>query len=335
MSQADISENLTPKETNKEYTKDSETAMPESNISTPTTTPGSGSVSDDTADVPARNGTKLAVEECRSVEIIDETPVNMLIRVFDDDESSNTLNKTKNARNELLYKHGLYELIYGDGNEILRLSETPYGAVSSHEDSGTFTVWVNDDPSIETPPSMEEDVLEAVKDIKEDPDIGIRPLTEIHQTILDTQVRRRVIERLLTAEPFSTVAEHGMITPTNKGWLMHDQLLLTWDGEFHNQSNEDRRYEVSGSGVRKVESVNKAFSLNNRTGQQSVASYGEDAEKTTNRTTVEFGDATHTFGKKEVEFVSRVVWALKNVKPRGLNNEAEAEAEAINNNTVN
>lgn len=282
--------------------------------------------SDDGADVPEKNGATRAVEEGRGVEIIDETPVNMLVRVFEDDGSSNTLNKTKNARNELLYKHGLYDLVYGEGDEILQLSDTPYGAVSSHEESGTFTVWVNDEPSIETPPSMEGDVLEAVRKIKDDPEIGIRPLTEIHQTILDTQVRRRVIDRLLTAEPFSTFVERGMITDTNKGWLIHEQLLLTWEGEFRNQSNEDRRYEVSGSGVRQVESVNEAFSLNRRSGQQAVDTYSEDAAETTSRATVEFGDATHTFGKKEMEFISRVVWSLKNVKPRGLNSGAEDES---------
>ncbi|QLG30001.1 hypothetical protein HUG10_20560 (plasmid) [Halorarum halophilum] len=276
--------------------------------------------SDETVDVPAKNGALQTVEEGRSVEKIDETPVNLLLRVHTD-EGWETRNVTKTNRNVLLYEHGLYDLVYGSGNEILELSQTPYAAVASHEQEGTFTVWVNDEPPIETPPRMEEDVLEAVREILDNERRTIAPLTEIHKTILDTQVRRHVINRLLDEAPFSAFTERGLIDTESRGWLLYDQLLLTWEGEFRNQSNEDRRYEVSGSGVRQVESVNEAFSLSRR-GQQDVTEYGEDGEQTTNdRITVEFGDVTHTFGEKEVAFISRVVWALKNVRPRGSRTE--------------
>jgi|GEM_PF-7099738 len=274
--------------------------------------------SDETTIVPANDGTSLVVEEGRSVDIIDETPVNMLIRVYEDDGSARTTNVSKNARNELLYKHGLYDLVYGQGEQILVLSDEPYAAVASHEQQATFTVWVNDEPPIETPPSMEEDVLEAVREMKESEDT-IVPLTAIHATILNTQVRRHVINCLLDVAPFSAFAERGSIEETDRGWLLHNQLLLTWEGEFRNRSNEERRYEVSGSGVREVESVNEAFELSRRSGQQDVTSYDSDEPSTdpNDRVSIEFDNATHTFGKKEVEFVSRVVWALKNVRPRG------------------
>jgi hypothetical protein len=52
----------------------------------------------------------------------------------------------------------------------------------------------------------------------------------------------------------------------------------------------------------------------------------EDSTDVDDRITVEFGDVTHTFGKKEVEFVSRVVWALKNVRPRGPNCQPSGES---------
>jgi len=275
--------------------------------------------SDETAIAPANDGASLVVEEGRSVEIIDETPVNMLIRVYEDDGSASTTNVSKNARNELLYKHGLYDLVYGQGEQVLVLNQDPYAAIASHEQKATFTVWVNDDPPIETPPGMEEDVLGAVRDMKVSDGDSIAPLTAIHATILDTQVRRHVIKCLLDVAPFSAFAERGSIQEDERGWLLHDQLLLTWEGEFRNQSNEERRYEVSGSGVREVESVNEAFQLSRRSGQQDVTSYDSDEPSTDpdDHVTVEFEGVTHTFGKKEVEFVSRVVWALKNVRPRG------------------
>ena len=261
-----------------------------------------------------------AVEIGNTVTKIHETPVNMLYEVPDGRGGVTTKNMSKTPRNVLLFKHGLYSLVKGDPDEIHVLNQKPYVAVSPTNDESCYVIWVGrDSEPVHTTPDKEKRFLEVVKDLVESRESDcVSEMEELQLEILDSQVRRKVVNKLLDKAPFSDLVEKSIIRKTKRGWLFHDTLLLTWESEFRNKNYKDGGYEVNGSSVSKTNSENKAFRLRQDYGNGPTLDDFEESDTMT-RHTVQFGDEGYTFGQQEFEFVTRAVWALKNVKPRGVN----------------
>lgn len=268
-----------------------------------------------------------ALGDGHDIEVLDDTPVNLFVSFYSHDEGRRvTRNFTNNYRNELLFKYGMYDLVHGDDDTIIVLNQDPYAAISSYGDA-TYTVWVGDEYPVRTAPSMEERVLEAVRDIQQakdadkptpdwtaeisaEEDRPTIPLKEVHQHIIDTQVRRNVVNKLLDHQPFESASERGLVDTTDEGWVFHDELMLTWEGELRNNRDVGDFYQVEGSSVRRVDTANEAFTL------RDVGAEFDD-EHELSRHTVEFDDGEVTFGLSEMEFVTKAIWVLKNVHPRG------------------
>lgn len=269
-----------------------------------------------------------AVEVGRRIKKIHETPVNMLYEVPDGRGGTTTKNLSKTPKNVLLYKHGLYSLVQGDPDEIYVLSQEPYAAVSPTEDDSSYVIWVGEDSTpVHTPPEKERRVLEVIRDIVEDGGMdAIDELEKLQVEILDSQVRRNVVNKLLSQPPFSQLVERGVLEATGRGWLFHGSLLLTWEGEFRNKNDHEGGFEVSGSGVRQVESANDAFRLRQDRGDNPTLDDFEESD-TMSRHKVQFEDGAHTFGRQEFGFVTHAIWALKNVNPRGANAANDNDTE--------
>lgn len=256
------------------------------------------------------NANELTVSDHR-VQIIDETPHNMLVKIAKDDGETNTLNVARNPRNELLYKHGMYKLVHGEPGLIIQFKDSGL-EVQTTEEGGVYVITGDRDP-VHTSPEHERRLLDAIKTLKETGDDT--PLSELYHHILDTQIRRHVVNRLFDVRPFSVLADKGLVEADPRGWLFHDSLLLTWEGEFRNDTR-DTTYSVSGSAVREVESVNEAFTLS--VDQRGTAGTAIDqVSDEVSRHSVEIDGQEYTFGKRETQFVAKAVWAVKNVRPRG------------------
>lgn len=246
------------------------------------------------------------------VNIIDETPHTMLVQLRTPTGRITQQNVSKNPRNILLYKHGMAQLVHGEPGLVVQFKDTDV-QIQTTDEGGVYVIQTSDAESVHTAPKHERELLEAVRDLKEDRNVN--PIKRLHQHILDTQVRRYVLEQVYSVPPFSVLAEKGFVEQTERGWLFHDHLLLTWEGEFRNEGTEDA-YMVSGSGVRQVESANEAFTLSTRTGTPGLEE-ADDDDGEPDRHTAEINGETITFGRLEEEFIAKAVWAVKNVRPRG------------------
>jgi len=247
------------------------------------------------------------------VNIIDETPHTMLVQLQTPTGRITQQNVAKNPRNILLYKHGMAQLVHGEPGLVVQFKDEDI-QIQTTDEGGVYVIRANDSESVHTAPKHERELLEAVRDLKEDGNTS--PIKRLHQHILDTQVRRYVLDSVYEVPPFSVLAEKGFVKQTERGWLFHGHLLLTWEGEFRNEGTEEA-YLVRGSGVRQVESANEAFTLNTRTGTPGLDDEDEEVESEPERHTAEINGETITFGRLEEEFIAKAVWAVKNVQPRG------------------
>lgn len=272
----------------------------------------SGAGTDMSSNLPDTDTVEL-YEDDDGVDIIHETPNSMLLDIDGVDGHSNV---TKNAKNELLYKHGMHRLVHGEPGLVVQFSE--YGLIVQTTDEGGVYVIESeeDDHKVHTSPEQERDLLQAISSIKQDDDP--EPLINLKNHILDNQVRRYVLNRLFEVPPFSALSEKGIVEQTGRGWLFHDQLLLTWENELLNDS-DDTSYAVDGSGTREVSSTNPAFSLTRDLSDddQHDPDLHDYDEEGVNRHNVEIGGTEFTFGTEEVRFVAKAIWAAKNVRPRG------------------
>lgn len=272
--------------------------------------------------LPDTDDAAKAVEVGREVEILDETPVSMFVQYFDHEKGKPVRrNVAKNDRNELLFKHNMYGLIHSDESTIYTVTQEPYAAVSATGDS-TYTVWVGDEHPVQTDPSLEERLLRAVREVQEadegtewtldieSEDARVHPLRELHQHIIDTQVRRNVVNRLLEHPPFSMYRESGILEVEEGGWLFHGMLRLTWEGELRHRRGSEEIERIEGSSTRRVGTENDAFDLEG-------SGPGIEPDDELERHTVKFGDREVTFGMLEMEFVTKAIWVAQNVTPRG------------------
>lgn len=251
--------------------------------------------------LPEADDAVRAVEEGRDVRIIDETPHSMFVEVKADGEWTQ-MNKSKNPRNVLMFKHGMYDLVRGSRREIFEFDTDKLCRIASDQKS-SYTIWVGDREPLNTSPDRESEVLDAVKRTIETG--KAYPIENVYQSIRDSQVRHRVINALLEEAPFSVLRERGTIEADDRGWLIHDHLLLTWEVDLLNDT-DDIGYTVSGSGVSRSQSTNAAFDLNIDVSPDEM-----------DRPEVTLDGKEYKFGAQEMRFIATALWVVKNVNPRG------------------
>lgn len=165
-------------------------------------------------------------------------------------------------KNELLYKHELYELLHPDTNServVLTDEADPrFVAVAPTENDSVYQIWIDDNPyPVMNPPSMAEQVLRGVRDSLDTPSDYER-LNEVYQEIRSTRVRRSVMEKAASLFP------RNEVIPEDEGWNILGIFLLTWDARvFLNTGSIDEQtaYRVAGSGVSETDDEKEFLQL--------------------------------------------------------------------------
>lgn len=166
-------------------------------------------------------------------------------------------------KNELLYKHELYELLHprtSDERVILTDDEQNehFVAIAPTDNDSVYQIWVDDNPyPVMNPPSMAENVLRGVRDALNAP-ADYERLKQVYQEIRSTRVRRKVIEKA------SSLFAQNEVIPTEEGWNILGVFLLTWDARvFLNTSSIDdqKAYRVSGQGVSETDEAKEFIQL--------------------------------------------------------------------------
>lgn len=165
-------------------------------------------------------------------------------------------------KNELLYKHELYELLHPDTKServVLTDEADPrFVAVAPTENDSVYQIWIDDNPyPVMNPPSMAEQVLRGIRDSLDTPSDYER-LNEVYQEIRSTRVRRSVMEKAASLFP------RNEVIPEDEGWNILGIFLLTWDARvFLNTGSIDEQtaYRVAGSGVSETDDEKEFLQL--------------------------------------------------------------------------
>lgn len=166
-------------------------------------------------------------------------------------------------KNELLYKHKLYEILNTDDNNSRVVISDEHDsenmiAIAPTENDSVYQIWLGDNPyPVMNPPSLAENVLKGIRDAIQSPS-DYSKIKEVYHEIRSTKVRRKVIEK--TASMFS----RSEVIQEDDGWNILGIFKLTWDARvFLNTSSvEDQKsYRVSGSGVSEMDDAKEFLQL--------------------------------------------------------------------------
>lgn len=235
-------------------------------------------------------GNPIDVKNADNIEIIKGGDLGNMFLVNVDGKTKHVKNS---PANELLYKHGLYEFLYGGENEKRIINRNnPFVAVKPHHREGEYKVWYNDrDIGVITQPSDEKKLLNGVLDSIEENDYG--RIKEVYDEILSNQVRRQVIS------PLSIVYPRDKVVPINEGWVIRGMFKLTWEAEIYlvGKDLEEGDYKRSGGDVIKKDSPQELITIS--------------PDETIEPKTVKIGDSQHTLTELEMEFISKVEYLLE------------------------
>lgn len=198
------------------------------------------------------------------------------------------------AENVLLYVHELREFLEGERGAVL--SEDPHITVQNTNASSVYRITVDERP-VESMPGQANDVLEALRAAIEEEDID--PILDIYEDIIDSQVRREVVQKLQEALPN---IDEDRIEETNRGWLIDRFYVVDWTASVYvvTDDPDEDDYEIRGGGVGKTDRDHEFVEL--------------VPDSAPERQRVKFGDETVLVGEREMMFLSKVEWLLDRTK---------------------
>lgn len=161
--------------------------------------------------------------------------------------------KANTKKNRLLYKHGLYSLLTGSSGRTV-LQKDPLIAIEPTTNDNVYAIWHGSDSQpVLTPPSKAEKVLQGVLDAIEKNNVS--NIKEVHQYVIENQVRRDVVNKLINLFPHSVIK-------TNEGWTVEGMFLVTWEASVYLVTSDlsEGSYTISG-GVSKIEEKKQFLKL--------------------------------------------------------------------------
>lgn len=175
------------------------------------------------------------------MKVIESNPTNFLVL-----EGGEVESVTRTDTNTLLFDHGLWGLLR-DGTDILTLQGTedePQVTITPGEDAKAFKL----DPDGQDPVYLGEhwkaEFIKKLVATYESDDKSVEPLLNLASHVREMQIDRNEVEALLDVEPFSSA-----VTEQMGGWLIHDNVLLSWENEFYHPGTTSREID-SGSVAR-------------------------------------------------------------------------------------
>lgn len=211
------------------------------------------------------------------------------------DEGQPSLVKA-NTKNVLLYDpedklpfdDGLYGFLTGE--DALVFSEEPEIIVAPTGNQYCYILRV-DGNTVETTPRQAEDVLHAVKSAAIDGEVDL--LLTVHDSIMQTQVRRGVINALLR-----TFDELDRIDSTESGWLVDDFYLVDWTASMYVKHDNPDEADLIRSGSQVVEA--------DRSYEFVQLRLSRDIEAVE----VRLGEEFFRLSEREMLFLAKVNWLL-------------------------
>lgn len=208
------------------------------------------------------------------------------------EDDSDTTFVDGSTENVLLYLHGMRDFL--EGNTGALLSHDPTIALKAASADSVYHITV-EDRTVQSLPSQADDVLLALKATKEDGDL--QPLVDLHREIIDTQVRRDVVNRLL--DPLPNL-DSDRVTITSRGWVIDGFYVLDWTASLYVQSDDGEAFRRGGGSVQSVDKSHEFvdLSLSNNPQRKLVKLDGEKI----------------LLGKKEMRFLSKARWLMERTK---------------------
>jgi hypothetical protein len=194
---------------------------------------------------------------------------------------------------ELPFENGLYEFL--SGQQALVLSEDePEIIVAPTNNEYCYIIRV-DGSTVETTPNQSERVLRSIKDAAIDG--STRSLIEVYRDIMDKQVRRSVVNALL-----STFDGSERIKQTSRGWLVDDFYLVNWKASMYTRRNDPNEpdYKRESGGVKETDRSYEFVQLNLHRDIESV--------------NVAIGGEQYRLTEREMLFLAKVKWLLNRRK---------------------
>lgn len=131
--------------------------------------------------------------------------------------------------NQLVYKHGLHGVLR-EGNEIFTVKTDdgmPDLTITPLDDATEFKIEYGDD-TVHVDKHEKSDFVDALLDAADSDTDGLdhRPILDFASDLFDTDVNPAMVDQ-------AAQALDGDIEVTDKGWLINDVVLLTYDNEFY------------------------------------------------------------------------------------------------------
>jgi hypothetical protein len=227
------------------------------------------------------------------MEIEETTPANYLVI---DDGKHRMIGRSK--QNRALIEENLWGLLK-DGNEIYQLDPDDGVKISviPHEGANEFTLQVGSggDP-VHIGPHNKSLLVAGLVD-NEGEAAKAEAMIRLYDDLREDMVREDVINALAEKPPFVQRVELK-----DGGWLIHGNLLLTWEGDFFHPDTTayDRSGNVLGEGM-------------------SEPAYNLSLDRVTDSVNRELsiGGEEYFLAESEMQFIAKALWAVANA-PRGV-----------------
>lgn len=227
--------------------------------------------------------------------IVDETPTSWLIMTPD----GSTETKTKSSDlNKLLYGHDLFALLeFGDEIWVKDPPEEKSVTIIPGEDAMCYTLRVEGLPDLSLGEHHKTKLIEAMAKIYDEYDgESVTPLLDLYDSIRSDMAREKVLSIFLDA-----LSEK--VEERDNGWFINGHLLLTYEGEMYHPSTHSRKR--SGGRVVSEGSSTQAYSI------RDYANVTEDM-----RREVTLNGEKYRLTDREMKFVGKAMWAIKNTPDR-------------------
>lgn len=197
--------------------------------------------------------------------------------------------------NVLLYLHELKEFL--DGEQGARLSHDPHISVKPTRGESVYRIRVGERP-VESMPHQSDDVLRAVQAAIEDEDL--EPIVEVYKEILDNQVRRDVVNKLI--DVLDTIPT-GRVQVTESGWLIDQYYLVDWTASVYvvEDDRDSPDYTRSGDTVEVTDKSKEFVELDTGHSPERMGVKMPDGEQL-------------ILGQREMLFLSKAKWLLERTK---------------------
>ena len=226
-------------------------------------------------------------------QVLDDNQQNWLIMT---DDGSTTTKTKASPLNQLLYEHDLWGLLESN-DEIWMKSgreDEPSVKIIPNEDE-RYTINITNAPDLTLGAHKKTDLIDAMVKIYDEYDgESVAPIIELYDSIREDMIRDEVLSGFLTVLP-DKVAEK------DDGWFINGHVLLTFEGEFFHPNTNSRKR--SGQTVL-PSSSEQAYQVDIGSAKESMSR------------NFSFDGANWRLTDKEVKFLAKAMWALKNTEDK-------------------